>query len=861
MRNRPTFLYACFFLSGASALIYETVWQRMLTLVLGVSTWSISAVLTAYMAGLTLGAWWFRRIADRARSGVRAYALVEFGIALCSVAATWCVDPLMHVYVRLASGAHAGFFVMHLIRFALSLAVFIVPCTLIGATMPLMGRLLTRYAGSLGVGFGRFYAANTLGAVLGAGLAGFLLIRTIGMHAAVYVACAGNLLAALIALVAGLSGEPAAASASAIPAPAAQPPAVAALNGGDTRRARQLCLLAGLSGLTGLGYEITWMRLLAVYTLNSAYVFAMLLTSFLAALAVGSAIGARWMRRRPDQTATVVAAVQMLLAMTAPLVLSLTHWARHMSLQLQSYSEFQVFRVEYSIVLAVVFVPAVLLGITLPMLAGLLPGGASAPGRSVGALYASNSLGAIVGSTITGLMLIPHLGLRSTLMVYGLVNFGIGCWIAARLGAQRVRGFALIPAGAILLAALGLLAPINARFVRPPADIGDAIPYYAEGETAVVHITYLEAQQRLFRTLYLDSQSVAGDTEELVTDQKMFAHLPALLHPDPRRALIVGFGTGGTSYSMLLHEIETHCVEIERKVPEAANHFFAQNHGVVNLRAGLDPARKDFRLILDDARSWLHLATEPYDLIMDDLTNIQYRGNGNLYTRECFQLIRGNLTSDGIGCAWVPASGLSSESLRMVVRTFQHVYPHTSVWYLSNRVNDFVILTGTPERLTIDLGDWEARMAEPAIREDLAVVDLDDPFRLAASLLLDEDEARCFGGEGPLHTDDKPLLDYLAHAGVYQDTLAGNLRLMLACQRTEGGDVPVSLGGTTPLAVAEEWDRRRKATQYLVEGHALAREGDGHGAYEMYQRASDIVPGDAAYARLAGRDISRKTTP
>lgn len=860
MRTRIAALYGCFLLSGLAALIYEIVWQRMLTLVFGVSTWSIAAILTAYMAGLALGAWVFSRVTDRTKNTARAYALVEIGIAATSLAVSFAIDPLMRVYVHLAAGLEHGFYVTHLIRFGLALAVFIVPSTLIGATVPLMGRLVARACGALGIGFGRFYAVNTFGAVLGAGLAGFALIRFLGMHTAIYVGTAANLLAGIIALAASRAGEP---------APAGEPATAPAAPEDPAQRGtrRTLSALAAVAGLTGLGYEIAWSRLLAVYTLNSVYVFTMLLTVFLAALAIGSGLAARFLRWRPNAAAAAAGGAQMGLALLAPLILGATGWAEQLGYEYQYRSAAAVFRLEYEVVFVVVFLPALLLGATLPLLAALLPGGSSAPGRSVGTLYTWNSVGCIAGAALTGVLLIPLCGIRATMMLYALVNFSAGCVIFARwrVGASPVGDAAKVrlprrliarypvPTCAVLVVALALLTPVGAHFIRPPGNTGDAVLYYAEGNSAVVHITGLEIDRVLHRTLYLDSQSVAGDSEALITDQKMLAHIPLLLHPAPQRALTVGFGTGGTSYSMRLHDVETHCVEIERMVPAAASFFTAQNHGVVNLEVGLDPQRPEYQLILDDARSWLQLAREPYDAIVDDLTSIQYRGNGNLYTRECFELIRARLSPDGVGCAWVPITGIGAESLRMVVRTFQTVFPHTSVWYLSNTVNDFVILVGTPRRLTIDLDDWARRMADPVVGPDLAEVGLDDPLRLASCLLLDEAESRCFAGEGAIHTDNRPLLDYLTHAGVYQDRLAGNLRLMLACQRLQGGDVPVALGGVTPVALAADWDLYRRATQWVLEGHAARREGDDEAAMRAYNQAAELVPDDAAFARLAGR--------
>jgi spermidine synthase len=334
MHTRLLPLYLCFFLSGSAALIYEIVWQRMLTLVFGVSTWSIAAVLSAYMAGLALGAWAFGRLADRTHHVVRAYGLVELGILLTGIAVSWSIDPLMAVYVKLAGGSEHGYYFTHLIRFALALAVFVVPSTLIGGTIPLMSRMVARHAGALGIGFGRFYAVNTLGAVLGAGLAGFVLIRFIGMHASVYVAAAGNALAALIALTLG-SGQPAEHPVAAPPEP---PDEVVGNADRQAQPVRPLYLLAGLAGLSALGYEVAWARLLAVYTLNSVYVFTMLLTVFLAALAIGSGIGARLMRARPGDTLWHVTLVQLAIGLTGPAVLVIGRFATDIGFALQGGS-------------------------------------------------------------------------------------------------------------------------------------------------------------------------------------------------------------------------------------------------------------------------------------------------------------------------------------------------------------------------------------------------------------------------------------------------------------------------------------------------------------------------------------------
>lgn len=844
MTVRRLSLYLCFLLSGAAALTYEVVWQRMFTLVLGVTSLSIAAVLTAFMVGLALGPRLFGRLADRVERPNRLYAAVEIGIAATGIALTFSLDPLMKLYIQLAGWVGNESDALHWIRFGISLLALIVPSTLIGATAPLMGRMVFNWSANLGSAFGRFYAVNTLGAMIGAGAAGFWLIRSIGMQSAVFVAAGCNLLAAILSMVVG----------SELPHPQqlTDPPPFKREQGESVPNRgaseRLILILAAVTGLTGLGYEVAWSRLIAVYTLNSIYVFTMMLTVFLGGIALGSA-ASTWIMRRPKYPPLAyVGIIQFLLALTCPLVLGLTRYGAEWGYDLQWRDPRGVFLVEYKFVAMIVLAPSLLLGMTLPLLAASLREAGQHPGRSVGAIYSANTIGTIIGAAATGLALIPLLGIRATMMVFGLTNFIVGCVALLRCGVltdqARSKGIAL---AAIAMVALSLLTPYETRFIRPMTAQDDAVLYYEEGRNAIVHVTLRKLPEGDQEILYVDSLSVAGTSKALITDQKMLAHLPLLLHPAPKRALTVGFGTGGTSYSMLLHEVQTHCVEIEPKVAAASTLFYNQNAGVVGLQEGRS-GRTDYHLILDDARSWLNLADQPYDVIVDDLTSLQYRGNGNLYTRECFELIRDRLSPDGVGCAWVPITGVDRQPLQMVIRTFADVFEHTSVWYMNNVVNDFVILVGTPQPLSIDMKAWQWRFAEPMIGDDLAVVGLNEPYHLAASLLLTGDEVACFTGEGPLHTDDQPLLDYLTHAGTYHDTLADNLRAMLACSPEQRLDEIVQ---NTDDA---EWSRWQEAARDAVIGHAYAREGDTAAAQAAYQRAAERVPEYAGFTRLAWGD-------
>ncbi len=836
-------LYPCFLLSGASALIYQVVWERMLTLVFGLSTLSVAAVLSAFLGGMALGARLLGPLADRTAQPLRLYALVEAGIALAGLATLGLIPLVMHVFAGLYAAIEPGYVGSNLIRFALALVAVGGASLLIGATVPIMARLLSVHAGSTAVGFASGYSVNTAGSVLGALLAGFFLIRLVGTQNALLCAVAGNLAAFAIALWAARRvGQASAQQPPRGAAPQTETAVSAASEASPGVPPTFVLALAAVTGALALAYEVAWIRLLAIFTLNSVYVFTMVVSTYLVALSLGAAAAMLLLRWRRVRELPVLAVCQLLLALIVPILLALAPAASQLELRTGTRSEAAIFWTEYALTAAIVFFPTLLVGVGLPVLVSLASRSVADAGRTVGRVYAWNAVGTIMGAALTGAVIIPALGLRGCLMLLAAINLAIvaAAMLAERSPAGWSRG--VTPAGAAAFALLVALVPGATRFYVPADVPGETVLYYAEGPSATVHVAEYELEGRRHRTLFVDSKSVAGTYPEIVTDQKMLAHLPLLLHPAPQRALTVGFGTGGTSYSMLLHRVRVECVEIEPRVADAFRYFESENRGLV----GPEHDRSEFRLVLDDARAWLHVAPEPYDVIVTDLTSIQYRGNGNLYTAECFRLMQSQLRPGGIGAAWVPITGITSEALRVLVRTFQSVFPNTSVWYAINLPTDFVILVGTPRPLELRLDDAERRMAAPMVRRDLAIIGLDNPYKLAACLLLAGPDVARFAGAGPLHTDDRPILDYMTHATPYHNTLPANLSA-LAAVRSDAAAYVTAWPGAATKEPGAAWRTWRAASDHLITGHIAVRSPDAEGVHRAraaYAEALALVPDD-----------------
>ncbi|MGD8978239.1 MAG: hypothetical protein PVG91_11590, partial [Gammaproteobacteria bacterium] len=302
---------------------------------------------------------------------------------------------------------------------------------------------------------------------------------------------------------------------------------------------------------------------------------------------------------------------------------------------------------------------------------------------------------------------------------------------------------------------------------------GFDVIYYSEGLSGTV--TALEKDQ--YRGLFVDGQNVSGTDPVLLADSKMLAHLPLLLAEEPEAALTVGYGTGTTSGSMLLHDVEVHAVEIEDRIIEAAP-LFSQ----VNYDSYADP---DLELVLDDARNYIDVVDRSFDVIVTDVTNLKYKRNPYLYTREYFAIMGDALTGTGVAAAWLPIGGLSFEDLRILIATFDNVFPHTAVWYFTQYPTHFIILTGTPGPIRADLAGLEAAME--GIRADLRTIRVDSVYEVASMLLLGEQDVDDLVAGAPLHTDNHPILEY-SDMGLYMTSdVEPNLKRLLSFRNEDLG--------------------------------------------------------------------------
>ncbi|MEX2271107.1 MAG: fused MFS/spermidine synthase [Vicinamibacterales bacterium] len=752
MLSHRAVLLLLFVGSGCAALIYEVVWFQLLQLVIGSSAVSLGVLLATFMGGMCLGSLLLPRYVGRDAHPLRVYAVLEAGIGALAIVVLLVTPLVGYIYSTTVGHGTGGL----LLRGVVAVICLLPPTLLMGATLPAVARWVDMTPrGVAWLGF--FYGGNIAGAVLGCMLAGFYLLRVHDMTIATLAGVAINLLVAAAAWMLATRAPAFAGPASAgkpaprdgeeprskrtaveqdAPATGNRLPAsaVPATAGGPAT----VYLAIALSGLTALGSQVIWTRLLSLLVGATVYAFAIILAVFLVGLGIGSGVGA--FISRTSQRPRLALGICQLMLMGAiawaayMLAAALPFWPINPSLVSDPIIVFQVDLVRTA---SVVLPGAMLWGASFPLaLASLAQpsstdaGGAARvaggrdPGRVVGRVYAANTAGAIVGALAASLFLVESFGTLRTQQIFIALSAIAAClamtpllWSApdAKKGREQplgTFGFTLVVAaliGAIwtvnrLPAVPGLLIAYGRYMVT---WIGQAeVVFSGEGLNASVAVTQMAGGIRNFHV----SGKVEASTEpQDMRLQRMLGHLPALVHPNPESVLVVGCGAGVTAGSFLTYPALNRLViaEIEPLIPQVVTTFFSEeNHGVVN-----DPR---VTIVYDDARHYVLTSDEQFDVITSDPIHPWVKGSATLYTKEYFEMVKRHLKPGGVVTQWVPLYESDLEVVKSEIATFVEVFPDATIWANLQQGQGYdIVLMGRQTGGPLDLDVLQARFADP----------------------------------------------------------------------------------------------------------------------------------------------------
>lgn len=737
----PRLLGLFIFLSGAAALIYELVWARVLHLVFGVSSLAVATVTAVFMLGLALGSYLFGRVTDRAKDQLTLYAYLELGIGVLSLL-SFLVLSRFHLFDKIYYTMYntESFLMLSLSRLVISCIILLPPTILMGGVIPIITGFLVRKEESLGRDFSKIYYFNTLGALFGTLATGLLLIRYAGVNASFSVAVLLNFLVALG--VFALSTK--------------KPATVLHRESPDAEPAMpsMLAILFAV-GLVSLGFEVLFFRTQSVYTHSTTYSFTAILAGFLAGISLGSGTTSYWIdkTKRHKQILFALLIAMGILGQGVIIVFS-TSFPEDLNGQLA---------VGFLASVVFAFVP----GAIFPLGLRVYSGSVGKIGSKTGRVYLSNTLGAVAGSLLTGFILIPTIGIRYASVVLALLLF-----VAAGFHLARTKKTVFVLLAGSALAFVCFLNTPSRFFLNESEDA--KLVLYEEGLSGIVTVTEKVHPLGTFRRMAVDGNGVSSNNPKMVIDAKLLAHIPLLLHPSPQTSATIGYGTGGTSYSMLLHGTQTYGLEIEAQIIEASKLFPYMSGGVLN--------HPNFHLALDDARSYLQATDEKFDVIVTDCTNLKYKSNPLLYTTDFFQVMKDRLNPGGISAAWVPLGGLSFNDLRILIASFHKVNPHTTIWLYSRSITHFVIFIGTEERLEVDLHSIKTKMTREQILKDLKEIDITDEFLFGSMLFLDEDATNALSKGVLLHTDNHPILEFSDIQQYLKPSILSNLDQLIKYQ-------------------------------------------------------------------------------
>jgi len=763
-----------FFCSGATALVYEVLWSRHLGLMLGSTVQAQTVVLAVFMGGLALGNRLFGRRADAAASPLALYGKLEIAIGLYAFS-----FPLLHRAAdKLFISAGAPLLEQPLgllgLKAILSVGLLLGPTILMGGTLPLIAAWLNRRGSDAGRLSARFYSVNSLGAVCGAWLAGFVFVPAMGMTASLQLTAMVNVVLGFTAL--GLARKtPMAAlgerrldedrrSQTAATDPGVSPPI--------TDYSFLSLTIVALTGAVSMGLEVLAARSLVLVFGASLQAFAIVLMAFILGIGLGGAVMAsprtRGWRRETATTVLVLGAAAWIGLLVAGVEqwVDFYRWVKTGIARTETGHSFhQVFSAAMSLV--VLGIPAGLLGAVLPLWIRDLPQSGPELGHGVGRLLTWNTLGAVAGTLVTGFVLMPRLGLRGAFLALAL-GLCVAAWLLGRKFQRATLQFtaATVGTGLLLVGTMGgdtwrhLMSSgvfrqrepqLNPEFLRH-RQRHVKIHFYEDAADASVTVEQgdgVGAGDQII--LRINGKPDASSHGDLAT-QYLLAHLPMLARPESKDVFVLGFGSGVTAGALLGHPVQQ-VVVAENCAPvlRAGKYFTPWNRGILTNRLA--------RLVGEDARTLLKLSPQRYDAIISEPSNPWMAGVGSVFSREFYELCAGRLKDGGLMTQWFHVYEMHDGIVALVLHTFASVFPHLEIW--DPGTGDLILL-GSQKPWVTGPEVWcqVFERAEPG--KDLAAIGLHAPATLWARQLASQRTARLFIENGPEQSDEFPVLEYEA---------------------------------------------------------------------------------------------------
>jgi predicted membrane-bound spermidine synthase/tetratricopeptide (TPR) repeat protein len=769
-------------LSGIAALIYQVVWFKQLSYFLGNTTYSQSIVLATYMGGLALGAWYWGKKADSFKNTLLLFAVLEIALSIYC----FCYVPIFSfieknfITIVASNNWSSDSYTVLLIKFFVSGSTILLPTFLMGGTLPVLVKFLSSKLDEVGKNVSVLYFINSLGAVIGTVLSGLYLIQTFGLLKTTYFAASVELLVGLTSLY--LSRH--------IVDPPKNESAETKRKSGkkdfliSEGQLKLVLRIAALSGFSAMAYEVVWLRLLIPILSSSTYSFTLILAAFISGITLGSYLTYRYHSRIKNPLLFVgncQFAIVISIFLTLPLYEYLPYeiWkAASGPPQLPHDYSYYLF-IQFTFVFLALVIPTIFMGMSLPVLSRVAVDKVEDSGKTIGKIFALNTLGTVLGALVAGLFLIPAFGILTTIIIALAINLFLSFAVYLQkdfisLRYKTALGSLLLICGIFFFRNVKaeswaypiMLSQVPREINRhaPPATYkefistikkGNKILYYKEGIGGTIVVGVNKNQIYLSTNGKADANSVTD-----LRTQVSLGLTPVILHPKAERVFVIGYGAGTTIGYAMTHPNVKHAevAEISAEVIEASQHFKGINEQPLK--------RKNLKVIKDDGVSALRLSSNKYDVIISQPSNPWSAGVGNLFTKEFFSDCKDKLNPGGYVAQWFSYYEMDDRSLKLILRTALGEFKHVSLWHIGT--SDILLLCSeTPFNFNLETIENNYN----AVADKLGNINIHTFSTFLSQQLTSSTKGiHDYASTGPINTEDHPLLELWAPKAFYYNS-------------------------------------------------------------------------------------------
>ena len=767
-------IHLIIFLSGFTFLIYEVVWNRMLSLVLGATVSAATIVLASFMAGFGIGAFYWGKLANSTQKAGKLLSLLIFIVGLFGLLNYFIIKTGLPALYNILGNKDISLDSIERIVFGISVVLLVFSTFFMGGVLPVVSKIIIRSNNQISVYLGRIYAIETLGSALGGLAAGFIFLGNIGQRNTILLAVAINLIVGLFLFISkkyngqNFAVKPVDLKTNGFNQSEQKNKTAGNISGEQLLNKKIALISTFIFGFSVLSLQIIWLRIFKIYLTNTSYTFALISSLVILGLFFGSWIFKKYSYKINDYGQTMLKALMLMGLLTGfglIILIKMPEIIMFPFKELLSIPFIKLLLMPGIAAILVVLPPTIVSGFAFPLAIRIFSSGYQSICNDVGKVLTLNTLGSVIGPFVATFVIIPFLGVGVSILLVVLLIFIVSVYFSYKL--KEVKHSKIYKPVLFIISFILLVTIVYKPQIRilPPSfsKVEKEVLFYKETVEASLVVSKEKTSRSAVKTTYVNNAVVIGSTYDAIKAVKMIGHLPFFAGLKCNDVLVVGFGIGVTTSTIASHpEVKTiDCVELAGGLRKATSFYSDINNNII-----ADP-RLNF--IQGDGRHYLQLTSKKYDLISSDPTH-PVLGSANLYSEEYFKLCKAHLNPAGMVSQYLPLHKLMPEDFKGIIKTFRSVFPGATVWL----GHTHAILVGSVEPLKIDFAEWEKNISK--IGKD--PVFYTNPYYLAATLMLDNNIIEQFSEDIEINTDDLSYLEFFSPSCFDKDNLNKNISFL-----------------------------------------------------------------------------------